>query len=495
MRFLRQSMIGLFLIAVTAGLLVVAMGLVSGAVEERVNKEPRIPQKRERIFTVNVVAATPTEITPEIAVFGEVQSQRTLDLRSSTGGVLRYISDDFREGGQVRAGDLLAQIDTSDAEDALARAETELQSALDEKRETEQALVLAQDEKTSADDQVGLRERALVRQKDLAERGVGTAASVETAELNLSTAQQQVLSRRQSLAQAEASIGQADTRVARANIALAEAKRDLDDLQIIAEFDGTLAEVSAVQGGLVSANERLAQLIDPSALEVAFRVSTAQYARLLTAQGNLRPAEVKVALNATGVALLADGVISRDSAAVGEGQTGRLVFATLTKAPGLKPGDFVSVAVREQPLRGVVRLPSAALDPQGRVLVVGDQDRLEAISVDLLRRQGDQVLLRAGDLNGRLAVTQLTPLLGAGIRVKPVLDGADKDKTNLTATEPAEPTPDLLELSEERRAKLMAFVQNNQRMPAERKETILNQLSQPKVPAGVVQRLEQRMGG
>ncbi|MGH1464396.1 MAG: efflux RND transporter periplasmic adaptor subunit [Cognatishimia sp.] len=493
MRFLRQSLIGLFLISVTAGLLVIAVDLVSGAVTERVNQQPRIPQQRERIFTVNVVTATPTQIAPEIAVFGEVQSQRTLDLRSSTGGVLRQISENFREGGQVQAGDLLAQLDTSDAEDALARADTELKAALDEKREAQQALILAQDEKASAEEQVALRDRALVRQKDLAERGVGTTAAVETAELNFSTAQQQVLARRQSLAQAEASIGQANTRVAQANIALTEAQRDLDDLKIIAEFNGTLAEVAAVQGGLISANERLAQLIDPSALEVAFRVSTAQYARLLTDTGDLRPADVQVTLNATGVALVAQGAISRDSAAVGEGQTGRLIFATLRQARGLKPGDFVSVAVREAPLAGVIQLPSSALDAQGQVLVVGEQDRLEAIPVELLRRQGDQVLLRAEALNGRMAVTRLTPLLGAGIRVKPVQEGAADAK--LAGSPPPAPSPELLELSEERRAKLLAFVESNSRMPADRKATILNQLAQPKVPAQVVQRLEQRMGG
>ena len=40
--------------------------------------------------------------------------------------------------------------------------------------------------------------------------------------------------------------------------------------------------------------------------------------------------------------LRADGRITRESAAVGEGQTGRLIFARLDAA-GAPPGDFVTV--------------------------------------------------------------------------------------------------------------------------------------------------------
>lgn len=488
MRFLRQSLFGLFLLSVTAGLLVIAFDMVSGALSERMAQEPRQRPQRERVFTVNVVTATPAEIAPEISVFGEIQSQRELDLRAAAGGTILAMSENFREGGQVNAGDVLVQIDGSDAEDALARARTELLAAEAAVRDADRSIALAQDELVAAQEQAALRERALQRQQDLESRGVGTAAAIETAELNLSSARQQILSRRQSVSQAESGVDQAATRLAQAQIALAEAERKLDDLQVIAEFDGTLAEVSAIQGGLVSTNERIARLIDPNALEVAFRVSTAQYARLLQESGLLRSAPVKVSLDVSGVEFVTEGVISRDSAAVGEGQTGRLVFATLNQARGLKPGDFVQVAIEEEPVRGVIKLPSAALDTQGRVMAVNSDNRLEAVPVTLLRRQGDTILVRSRELVGRQVVARLTPVLGAGIRVNAIQEGAD-------TTPQAPPEPEMVELDEERRAKLVAFIEGNQRMPADRKQQVLQQLSQPQVPAQVVSRIEQRMGG
>lgn len=484
MRFLRKSLTGLFLMSLTLGLLVYAGTLVKDAVQTRLAAEPRVPPARERVFSVNVVPVEFDTVTPELSAFGEVQSRRTLELRAASGGQLIDLDPAFVEGGQVQAGQLLARIDPADAEAALERAESDLLDAEAEAREADRSIVLARDELKAADQQVALREQALTRQNDLLARNAGTAAAVESAELALASERQSVLNRRQALATAEARIDQAATRVRRAQIARDEALRRLKDTEIRAEFAGTLSDVTVVSGRLVSPNERLAQLVDPERLEVAFRVSTQQYARLLDDQGVLRKAAVKVALDVFGTNLATEGQITRDGASVGEGQTGRLIFAQLTSPRGFKPGDFVTVGIEEPPLRFVARLPATAVNAANEVLAIGEEDRLQTVSVNLLRRQGDDVLIRSRDLMGREVVAERTPLLGAGIKVRPLRAGASV---------PTE--PEMVELSDERRAKLLAFVEGNTRMPAEVKNRILSQLAQEKVPAEVVSRLEARMGG
>ena len=107
------------------------------------------------------------------------------------------------------------------------------------------------------------------------------------------------------------------------------------------------------------------------------------------------------------------------------------------------------------------------------------------MQVNLLRRQGDDVLVRARGLQGREVVAERTPLLGAGIKVRPLRD----------AGQAAPEEPEMVELTEERRARLTAFVQSNTRMPEEARQRILQQLSQGTVPAQVVERIESRMGG
>lgn len=485
MRFLRQSLIGLVLAALSLGLLAYAGQIVGGAVQARLASESKAPPARERVFAVGVVRAEPGTETPVLEAFGEIESRRTLELRAAVTGRVIELAEGFEDGGEVQQGEVLVRIDPANAQSAFARAETDLMDAEAEVRDADRAVGLAQDEERAAQDQADLRRRAFQRQVDLAARGVGTAAAVEEAELAAASARQSVLSRRQAVTTAEARIDQAQTRLARARIALDEAQRTLDDTTVTAPFDGTLNETDLVAGRLVAANEKLAVLIDPNALEVAFRVSTAQYARLLDDKGNVIPAPLTATLDVAGIDLAATGTVSRASAGGGDMQVGRLVFARLDSAVGFKPGDFVTVAVSEPPLDRVVRLPASAIDGANTVLVLGDDNRLASITVELLRRQGDHVLVRSPDLAGRDVVEARSPLLGAGISVRALRpDQAD-----------APTEPEMLELTEERRARLVAFVEGNQRMPADAKERVLARLAEARVPARMVARLESRMGG
>ncbi len=483
MRFLRQSMIGLFLAAVTLGMLVWAVQMIGGAVQSRMTDEPFAPPARERVFTVNVVTAEVGTQAPVLESFGEIASRRTLELRAADGGRVVFLAEGFEDGGAVKAGDVLVRLDPADTQSALERGQSDLADAQAEARDAARGLALARDEVAAAQEQADLRVRAAQRQIDLVARGVGTTASSEIAELAASAARQAVLARRQALAQAEARVDQATTSIRRAEIALAETQRRLDDTVISAPFDGTLSGASVVEGRLVMVNERLAELIDPDDLEVSFRLSTAQFARLLDENGAILRADVSVTLDVAGVDLEARGRVTRTSAAAGEGQTGRLVFASLDTAVGFKPGDFVTARIQEPPLDNVIRLRSSAVDAAGTVLLLGEEDRLETARVQVVRRQGDDVLVR-GDIAGREVVEARSPLLGAGIAVKPLREGGEAARA-----------PEMLELTEEHRAKLVAFVEGNKRMPDEARARVLAQLAEPMVPAKVVARIEGRMGG
>ncbi|MFY9246723.1 MAG: efflux transporter periplasmic adaptor subunit, partial [Roseicyclus sp.] len=135
---------------------------------------------------------------------------------------------------------------------------------------------------------------------------------------------------------------------------------------------------------------------------------------------------------------------------------------------------------------GVARLPATAYGSDGRILVLGEEDRLQSVAVTLVRRQGDDVLLRAPGLDGREVVLARTPVLGDGIRINPI-----------RAPESGEALPEApqtIALDPERRARLIAFVEANGFIPADVKANMLNQLSQDEVPAQMVARIESRMG-
>ena len=484
MRFLGRSLIGIFLMALTAALLFQAGAVMMRAVEARMNAEPRSFPQRERSVAVNVVTFETETIAPDLLTFGEVQSRRTLDIRAAVGGIVEEVAPAFADGGGVAAGDLLFRVDPTEAERAVARAEADLADARAEARDAVRSLDLARDALAAAEAQEDLRDRALARQQDLQTRGVGTAPELESAELAASAAAQAVVSQRNAIGSAEARIDSSATAIERAQLALQDAERTLAETEVRAPFAGVLSDVSALEGTRVTANEQVARLIDPEALEVAFRVSTSQYAAL-TAGGGLPRAPVTVALDVSGVDITATGTIDRESAGLSEGQTGRLIYARLDSARGFRPGDFVTVTVAEPEQQDVARLPATALGADGAILVVGPENRLRAAEVELVRRQGDDILVRA-DLDGAAVVTQRTPILGPGLLVTPI-GGEDGQET-------AEAVQELIELDEERRARILAFIEGNDRMPQEAKTRLIAQIQAERVPADVVARIESRMG-
>jgi RND family efflux transporter MFP subunit len=491
MRFLARSLTGLFLAALTVGLLALAGSLVVGALSDRLATDRPGQPARERVFAANVVTVTAGQVTPETVAFGEIRSRRTLELRAPRGGRVVEIAAGVEDGAAVRQGQMLVRLDPADALSARDLAQAGLGDVEAEARDAGRGLTLARDDLAAAETQAELRRQALTRQEDLQRRGVGSPAAVETAALAVSSAEQAVLSRRSALAQAEARVDRAASDTARARITLDEAERALADTEIRASFDGRLNGVTVVEGGLVGANERLADLIDPDRLEVSFRLSTAQFARLLDDAGNLINAPVTVSLDVLGAEITARGRIERVGAAVGEGATGRLVYASLDAARGFRPGDFVTVSIAEPVMDGVALLPATAVDSSGAVLLVGEDDRLEARTVPVLRRQGDHVILDVSAIAGREVVIERSPLLGAGIRINPI-----RPATSASVSAPAaDVAAQTIELTPERRAILIAFVEGNSRMPEDAKARMLEQLAQDKVPAQVVARLEDRMGG
>ncbi len=503
MRFLSRSLTGLFLVALTLGLLFAA-GLVIVQARSGGPSGERVRIGEERVFAANVIPINPQTMAPILTAYGEIRSQRELQLRAAATGRVLELGAGFAEGAAVNQGDLLLRIDPASATAARDTAQAALAEAKADLALAERTIEIAADDLAAAERQSALRAQALERQSQIDTRGLGRAADTEAAQLAASTAEQSVLTKRTALSQAEAALDQARAALAGQEIALSEAERDLRDTRIIAPFDGRLADIAASEGGLVSANEQVARLIDPAKLEVAFRVSTAQFTRLIDPKGAPLAVPVEVALPTTDAdagELSASATLIRVGAAVEAGASGRQLFARIEAGgAGLRPGDFVTVRVREPELEAVALLPARAVSAQGTVLVLGDGDRLEEAAVSVLRRQGDTVLVRAPTLAGREVVAERSPLLGQGIKIRPTrpvsvngVPGADTAQAESTVDSAL--GQDLVDLDPTRRAALIAFVEASHRMPAEAKARTLAQLREDRVPAAVIARLEARMGG
>jgi multidrug efflux pump subunit AcrA (membrane-fusion protein) len=417
MRFVLRGLSGLGLIVLAATLAVMAALQLAETLREPSAAARQAPQ--ERVYVVSTAVLERVTARPVIETHGTVRSWRTLDLRAAVAGRVVGMAERFRDGARVGRGDVLLRIDPADFETRVAEAEAALAEARADVDEAEQAVTAAEIERQAAETQRALRAASLARQRDLAARGVVSGTAVEEAELALAAARQAVAGQGQAVVAAGLRVQRAAIAVRRADLALAEAQRDLADTVIRAPFDGVIAEAGAGLGDLVAVNESVGLLIDPIALEVAFRVTNTQHARLLEADGSLRPLPVTVMLPVGDVAQVVTGRLDRPGARVGAGRTGRELFARLDPKPDLplKPDDFVTVRLQEPPLADVAVVPAAAVSEAGDLLVLGPDDRLAVVAVTVLRREGDRAIL-ADVPFGATYVTERSPQLAPGLRAR-----------------------------------------------------------------------------
>ncbi len=490
MRFLIRGIAGILMLVATAGM--VGYGVLV-LMEAREDGGGRRRGGEERRFIVNVAVLQETTAHPKIVAYGEIRGWRNLELRASAGGRLVEMSPVFRDGAAVKAGDLLFLIDPAEARARQADAEAGLADAEAENAEADEAIVVTELERTAAVRQRDLRQQAFERQRQLQANGYATEASVEEAELAFATADQAVLSRSQALIVARMRVERTALAITRANIALDNARRILDDTRVEAPFDGLLSDVDSVLGRLVSPNEKLGLLIDPSALEAVFRVSSGQFARLIDESGALLQTPVTVTLDLGDLPVTVKGIVERTAAVVQQGQSGRLIYAHLDLGPAtiLRPGDFVTVTIEELPLLGVAIIPASAATEDGRILLIDADSRVKEQMVSIVRRQGDSLVVTGVPFGAQYVMERL-PQLGPGVKVRTVNKAAPVAVRPDTGKGGDE---ERIAISDERRKALIAFLKQNDHMPEERKARLLDLLNQPTVPKRVIERLEARMVG
>ncbi len=91
--------------------------------------------------------------------------------------------------------------------------------------------------------------------------------------------------------------------------------------------------------------------------------------------------------------------------------------------------------VQEPPLEGVGVIPAAAATADGRVLVVNAEDRLEERQVEILRRDGDMLVVADAPWGERLVAIR-KPQLGPGVKARVADDDASE-----AAARAASPVP------------------------------------------------------
>ncbi len=336
-----------------------------------------------RPVEVLAVKTEPLALTTELP--GRVEPMRVAEVRARVPGIV--MQKRFEEGADVKAGDLLFQIDPAPLKAALSRAEGELART--------QSVVLEAQARVK-------RYEPLVKIEAVSQQDFDSA----TADLRS--------------AQAATRSAQADLQSARLN---------LDYASVTAPISGRVGRALVTEGALVGQGEatlmaRIQQL-DP--VYVDFTQSAADALRLRESlKGGKLSADDNKALSiqVDGTAYERQGALMFTDVAVDRGTGQVLLRGKFANTDGvLLPGMFVRVRTPQGTDNQAILVPQRSVqrgsDGAAQVMVVGADDRVESRNVVTGGMQGSRWQIREGLKAGDQVIVGGLAGLQPGVKVAP----------------------------------------------------------------------------
>jgi RND family efflux transporter MFP subunit len=341
------------LVGVGVAALIVAVGAFTRVTA---NQQLKSWTAIQAIPTVDVVHASADGAPQDLMLPGQVQADYSAVIHARVSGYLKHWYVDI--GAPVKAGQVLADIDTPELDQQLAQARADLATATANQK-------LAQ---VTADRWTNLLAKDAVSRQE---------ADEKTGDLQAKTA----------LVQA-----------AKANVDRLAAMESFK--RIVAPFDGIVTARTTDIGALIAAgapgDAGLFAVSDEHRLRIYVKVPQAYSASIVP--GSTATLRVPEYPDRTFVAKLVS-----TSGAVGD-HSGTVLVELQMDNPGdvLKPGDYAQVQFSAPPLAGVMSLPASATMFRHRgmaVAVVGPDDHVRIKYVSIQRDLGQSVQVSGGGLS------------------------------------------------------------------------------------------------
>lgn len=334
-----------------------AMALLLGACNERQAAQPPAAPPPP---AVGVQPATKKGVTWSYSFVGRIRAPESVALMARVQGFLEKVQ--FTEGQDVKAGDMLYQIEKVQYQAQLDQAQANLAAA--KAQELNAQLTYN-------------------RSLDLVKSQAVSQATLDSNRANLDMAHAQVLQQQAALTQAKENLGYTD---------------------IIAPIAGRIGRTAYTQGNLVGPTSgALATIVSQDPMYVLFQVSVRQLEEIRQARRQEDGSQIKISINVrlpSGKEYAHPGVWNYTDPQVDQ-QTDTLTMRATLPNPErqLIDGEFVSVELRERREQPRLVVPQAAVqvDQAGSYVLVVDQDsKVQQRRIRLGAQQDADIVVESG---------------------------------------------------------------------------------------------------
>ncbi len=389
---IRAQLLVALALTLCGGLLAIVLVLFPPSVDQQ---EPPSPPPKVQVTTVNL-QSLPLSVRSQ----GRVMAKTEIDLVSGVSGNIVKISPAFVSGGFFKRGDLLVSIDPADYDLRVAQAQARVTEA----------------------------QYQLVREKAEADQARDEWKYLGQGEPNPLSLRIPQLKEKQAKLSAE-----------QEELKNARLLRQRTDIR--APFDGRLRTAAAGMGQYISNGSILGRIYSNDLAEVRLPVSADDLALIdFTDAPGDQPVSSSPAVQLTaqyqgklqkwtGHIVRSEGVIDPETgmiiliAQIADPlglKTNKAVSSNTSSTSTLPIGLYVEAVIAGRTFDQVVTLPASALHKEHQIVVVEPDNRLSFRSVDVLRREQENIIIRSGLIAGERVMVSGMHHPIAGLAVTPI---------------------------------------------------------------------------
>ena len=244
---------------------------------------------RRTVVPIRVTEAQRATIASFISTNGKIEPAANFEAHAPGPTTVKRLL--VKEGDSVKRGQLLVQLDDSEARADAARTLAQLRAAEADLNAihsggTREEVITTQSELNRARSDVDASQRNLEALKQLQQSGAASPAEIRDAELRLQTTQSQLTLLQQKTTKRYSSpeVERVEAQVQQAQAAYSAAQDALSKSNIVSPVDGTVYSVPVKQGNFVNAGDLLIQVADLSKVVVRAFVDEPDLGRLATGE-------------------------------------------------------------------------------------------------------------------------------------------------------------------------------------------------------------------
>ena len=393
--------------------IIIAMVLVT----LRPEAERRIIEETGRL--VEVFTAKAEKVQMYIEAYGTVEPREALKLVAEVRGQIVDISSSFKEGGFVKKGTRLIQIDPRTYKLEVQRRNVQIKQAEAEIKRLQQEVLNLQARIKIAKSDVSLAEGEYFRLKKLIDRKVIAQSTVDKAEQQYLASLQRLQTLENQLAltgpQKEQLLAQRDL----TKVLFQEAQLDLERSGIIALFDGWVLEKTVEVGQHVNVGQNVGRIYSAGDLDIEVRIPVKDFKWFPADLNQGAAVEADIIFETDGARRTWNGRVSRIKAEMDDRTRTLPMVVEIDEASGpaenqgslrLRPGMFVRVKIKGKTVDQAFVLPRYVVYP-GDIVYTVEDNRLKIKPVNVLRAYKDSVIVSQGLAEGDQIVK--TPLADA----------------------------------------------------------------------------------